>query len=139
MTKIVVNKREMPYDVNEAMKLLRTNLQFCGKDKKVIMITSTLADEGKSTVSINLCRSLAQLGSRVILVDTDMRKSVLAERFTTGRILMGALGAPLGLFRDKVLAALIGYIAKSLKKAGGVFVRVTKNSKNLKKPLKVES
>ena len=89
MTKIVVNKREMPYDVNEAMKLLRTNLQFCGKDKKVIMITSTLADEGKSTVSINLCRSLAQLGSRVILVDTDMRKSVLAERFTKEKNLPG--------------------------------------------------
>lgn len=81
MERIEINKREMPYDVNEAMKLLRTNLQFCGKDKKVIMITSTLADEGKSTVAVNLCRSLAQLGSRVILVDADMRKSVMADRF----------------------------------------------------------
>ena len=84
MQQIAINKREMPYDVNEAMKLLRTNLQFCGKDKKVIMITSTLADEGKSTVALNLCRSLAQLGSRVILLDADMRKSVLADRFNKG-------------------------------------------------------
>ena len=84
MQQIAINKREMPYDVNEAMKLLRTNLQFCGKDKKVIMITSTLADEGKSTVSLNLCRSLAQLGSRVILIDADMRKSVMADRFVKG-------------------------------------------------------
>ena len=84
MQQITINKREMPYDVNEAMKLLRTNLQFCGKDKKVIMITSTLADEGKSTVSMNLCRSLAQLGSRVILVDADMRKSVMADRYLKG-------------------------------------------------------
>lgn len=82
MQQIVVNKREMPYDVNEAMKLLRTNLQFCGKDKKVILITSTLADEGKSTVAMNLCRSLGQLGSRVILIDADMRKSVLADRYS---------------------------------------------------------
>jgi len=89
MPKLVINKREMPYDVNEAMKLLRTNLQFCGKDKKVIMITSTLADEGKSTVSMNLCRSLAQLGSRVVLLDADMRKSVLADRFTKERNLPG--------------------------------------------------
>ena len=89
MQKLVINKREMPYDVNEAMKLLRTNLQFCGKDKKVIMITSTLADEGKSTVSINLCRSLAQLGSRVILLDADMRKSVLADRYTKEKNLPG--------------------------------------------------
>ena len=84
MQQIVVNKREMPYDVNEAMKLLRTNLQFCGKDKKVILITSTLADEGKSTVAMNLCRSLGQLGSRVILIDADMRKSVLADRYSKG-------------------------------------------------------
>ncbi len=84
MQQIIINKREMPYDVNEAMKLLRTNLQFCGKDKKVIMLTSTLADEGKSTVSLNLCRSLAQLGSRVILIDADMRKSVMADRFAKG-------------------------------------------------------
>ena len=89
MPKLVINKRDMPYDVNEAMKLLRTNLQFCGKDKKVIMITSTLADEGKSTVSMNLCRSLAQLGSRVVLLDADMRKSVLADRFTKERNLPG--------------------------------------------------
>ena len=89
MPKLVINKREMPYDVNEAMKLLRTNLQFCGKDKKVIMITSNLADEGKSTVSMNLCRSLAQLGSRVVLLDADMRKSVLADRFTKERNLPG--------------------------------------------------
>ncbi len=84
MQQIAINKREMPYEVNEAMKLLRTNLQFCGKDKKVIMITSTLADEGKSTVSMNLCRSLAQLGSRVILIDADMRKSVMADRLVKG-------------------------------------------------------
>ena len=53
------------------------------------MITSTLADEGKSTVSMNLCRSLAQLGSRVVLLDADMRKSVLADRFTKERNLPG--------------------------------------------------
>jgi len=80
MQQIMLNKRELPYEVNEAMKLLRTNLQFCGKDKKVIMITSTLANEGKSTLSVNLVQSLAQLGSRVILIDADMRKSVLADR-----------------------------------------------------------
>ena len=80
MQQVALNLRELPYDVNEAMKLLRTNLQFCGKDKKVILVTSTFADEGKSTVALNLCRSLAELGSRVILLDADMRKSVMAER-----------------------------------------------------------
>ena len=84
MQQVKLNKRELPYDVNEAMKLLRTNLQFCGKDKKVILLTSTVADEGKSTVALNLCTSLAQLGSRVLLIDADMRKSVLASRAMQG-------------------------------------------------------
>ena len=38
MQQVKLNKRELPYDVNEAMKLLRTNLQFYGKDKKVILL-----------------------------------------------------------------------------------------------------
>lgn len=84
MQQVKLNKRELPYDVNEAMKLLRTNLQFYGKDKKVILLTSTVADEGKSTVSMNLCTSLAQLGSRVLLIDADMRKSVLASQALQG-------------------------------------------------------
>ena len=84
MQQVKLNKRELPYDVNEAMKLLRTNLQFCGKDKKVILLTSSVADEGKSTLSMNLCTSLAQLGSRVLLIDADMRKSVLASRSMQG-------------------------------------------------------
>ena len=89
MQQVALNLRELPYDVNEAMKLLRTNLQFCGKDKKVILVTSTFADEGKSTVALNLCRSLAELGSRVILLDADMRKSVLADRVTREKNLPG--------------------------------------------------
>ena len=84
MQQVKLNKRELPYDVNEAMKLLRTNLQFYGKDKKVILLTSTVADEGKSTVSMNLCTSLAQLGSRVLLIDADMRKSVLESTSLQG-------------------------------------------------------
>lgn len=69
----------------EAYKTLRTNLQFSGKDIRVIAITSCHENEGKTTVSLNLARSLAELGKRVLVIDADMRKSVVATRHTTAR------------------------------------------------------
>ena len=64
----------------EAYKTLRTNLQFSGKDIQVIAITSCHENEGKTTVSLNLGRSLSELGKRVLVIDADMRKSVIAGR-----------------------------------------------------------
>ena len=72
------------YEINEEMKQLRTNIQFAGADKKVILITSSAADEGKSSVALELARSMAELGKKVLLLDTDMRKSVLAEKTEAG-------------------------------------------------------
>ena len=67
----------------EAFKALRTNLQFCGKDVKVVTITSCNESEGKTTVTLQLAKSLADLGKRVLVIDADMRKSVMAGRNTT--------------------------------------------------------
>lgn len=75
--------------VQEAYKVLRTNLQFCGKDVKVIAITSTNENEGKTTVSLNLARSFAELGKKVLFIDADMRKSVVVARHTNGKDLNG--------------------------------------------------
>ena len=69
----------------EAYKTLRTNLQFCGKDIRVIAITSCHENEGKTTVSLNLAKSLAELGKRVLVIDADMRKSVMAGRHTNAK------------------------------------------------------
>lgn len=66
----------------EAYRILRTNIEFCGADTRTIAITSAGPDEGKTTISICLAASLAELGKRVLLVDTDMRKSVLASRYS---------------------------------------------------------
>lgn len=66
----------------EAYKVLRTNLQFCGKDIKVIAFTSCNESEGKTTVALNVANSFAELGKKVLLIDADMRKSVLAGRNT---------------------------------------------------------
>lgn len=64
----------------EAMKTLRTNLMFCGEEVKAIALTSYGEAEGKSTVAFQLAVSFAQAGKRVLLLDTDLRKSVLANR-----------------------------------------------------------
>lgn len=66
----------------EAYKSLRTNLMFCGRDVQIIAITSYWENEGKTTVVLNLAKSLAELGKRVLVIDADMRKSVMAGRHT---------------------------------------------------------
>ena len=78
----VINLRapELPYELNEELKLLRTNLQFCGVDKRVILVTSAFSGEGKSSITFNLGRALTELDKSVLLIDCDMRKSVLKQR-----------------------------------------------------------
>lgn len=70
------------YFINEAYNVLRTNVQFCGDDKRVICVTSVHENEGKTTISLQLAVRLANIGKKVIFVDSDMRKSVAAKRYT---------------------------------------------------------
>lgn len=65
----------------ETMNTLCTNLSYCGADIRTIMITSRYPMEGKSFISMNLMRSMARLGKRVALVDTDMRASGIRIRY----------------------------------------------------------
>lgn len=77
------------YFVREAYRVLRTNILFCGPDIKTILITSPHMNEGKTTVSLHLAASLAELGKRVLVMDTDMRKSVMAGRESNVKNVMG--------------------------------------------------
>ena len=79
MKKISLHFRELSYGYNEEIKQLRTNLLFSGSEKKVFMLTSTIEDEGKSFVSLQLARSLAALHKNVLLIDADLRKSVTSH------------------------------------------------------------
>lgn len=83
MRQTVALKRSMKddYHYNEAIKTLRTNIQFCGNGIKVIMMTSSLPDEGKSDIAFALASSLTQIGKKVLLIDADIRKSVLVSRY----------------------------------------------------------
>ena len=64
-------------------------MQFCGQDIQVIAITSCNENEGKTTVALHLARSLAELGKEVLLIDADMRKSVLAGRNSNAKDVVG--------------------------------------------------
>ncbi|MGN0335375.1 MAG: polysaccharide biosynthesis tyrosine autokinase [Lachnospiraceae bacterium] len=81
MQTITLGKVEqLDFKSAEAFKALRTNIQFSGTDVKVISVTSCLPNEGKSSVTMNLALSLAEAGKKVLFIDADMRKSVLAGR-----------------------------------------------------------
>ena len=73
---------KMNYSVKEAFKTLRTNFMFCGPDIKTVVVTSCIKNEGKSTISIELAKSLAVSEKKVLLVDSDLRKSILASKYS---------------------------------------------------------
>ena len=73
------------YFTQEAYNVLRTNIQFSGQDVKIIAVTSCGMNEGKTVVSLHMGRSLAELGKRVLVIDADMRKSVMAGRNATAK------------------------------------------------------
>lgn len=70
----VVNQPRSP--VAEAFRALRTNLEFAGVDQplRTILVTSPGPADGKTTVVTNLAASIAQSGSRVLILDSDLRR-----------------------------------------------------------------
>jgi len=72
---------ERDFHTAESVRQLRTNLQFMDVDNppRIIVVTSSLPGDGKSTVSIKLAEAIAESGQPVILVDADLRRPSLAE------------------------------------------------------------
>lgn len=77
MERIDFKLDEYSYAMNEEIKTFRTNIQFAGKDKQVILVTSCIQGEGKSGTSFKLARSLTELKNKVLLIDADLRASVM--------------------------------------------------------------
>lgn len=89
MKQIEILFKNNSYFTREAFKSLRTNISFCGSDNKVICLTSCEQNEGKSTISLELSKSLSELNKRVLLVDADLRKSVMLSKNTNESSLGG--------------------------------------------------
>lgn len=79
------------YRTREAYKTLRTNIELCGSDIRTIVITSCTPNEGKTSVAVELARAFAEAGKQVVLVDADLRKSVLVGRYKTGTVHHGLI------------------------------------------------
>ena len=79
--RILCCQQSAPFQFVEAYKSLRTNLEFLSATSncKTILITSSVPEEGKSNVAINLAITLAASNKRVVLVDCDMRKSAISR------------------------------------------------------------
>lgn len=71
----------LDYASTEAINTLATNVTFSGSQYKSIMLTSCTSNEGKSYVAFNLVRALGNMGYATLLVDADLRKSVLFSRY----------------------------------------------------------
>ncbi len=74
---------KVPFFVVESYKSIRTNITFALStyEKKILAISSANPNEGKSTTAANIAIAAAQGGSRVLLIDADMRKSVQHKIF----------------------------------------------------------
>ena len=72
---------DAPFQFVEAYKSLRTNLEFLSSagNCKTILITSSVPEEGKSNVALNLAMTLTASGNRVVLVDCDLRKATISR------------------------------------------------------------
>ena len=68
---------------SEAFRMLRENLRYLAidRDLRKIVVTSAVPEEGKSTVAACLAMAFAGAGKRTLLVEADLRKRVLADRF----------------------------------------------------------
>ena len=72
---------KMDFQGAEALNSICTNLSFVGRNMKRFLVTSCTENEGKSSLVMHIMQNLAQRNKRVVMVDCDLRKSVLLAHF----------------------------------------------------------
>lgn len=78
---IMTDPKRNDYLYEEAIKTLRTNIQFIGTAVKSIVVTSCYPNEGKSDVVFQLALEIGKMGKKVLILDADIRKSSYIGRF----------------------------------------------------------
>lgn len=95
---------------DEAIRTLRTNILFSDIDQKMkkLVVTSSVPDEGKSTIAIELSRSLAQNGLNVIILGCDLRNPSLGDyldnsvNFGVTNVLMRKMDLEEAIIKDDI-------------------------------------
>lgn len=78
---MMTDPKKSDYFYQEAIKTLRTNIQFTGVDVKSIVFTSCYPNEGKSDIVFQLAQEIGKIGKRVLIIDADIRKSSYISRY----------------------------------------------------------
>lgn len=86
---ITQKKLEIVKKAEEYYNALRTNIQLSGDNLKVISITSVKPGEGKSTTSTNIAWAFAHAGYKTLLIDADIRNSVMSGVFRSSEKITG--------------------------------------------------
>ena len=81
--------KKSDYFYEEAIKTLRTNIQFSSKKVKVVLLTSCYPNEGKSDIAFSLSLEMGKAGKRVLLMDADIRKSNFIKRYSVNQTIQG--------------------------------------------------
>lgn len=90
MEKVTINAEvDMSRQEREIFRTLRTNIEFTGVENRIIAVTSCMPNDGKSTVAFNMACIFAESGKKTLLVDADLRKSVLLKRLRLNESMKG--------------------------------------------------
>lgn len=85
MLELIRKKSQIVKKTEEYFNSIRTNIQFSNEDFKVLTVTSVQSGEGKSTTSISLAISFANIGLKTLLIDADTRNSVMSDTFKSSQ------------------------------------------------------
>ncbi len=77
----IENTPDLPYAVEEAINRLRINIGFMGSDVRKIMMVSSVQNEGKSFLTFQVWKQMAESGVKSLLIDADLRKSIMVDKY----------------------------------------------------------
>lgn len=77
---VIHSIKELDYMGTEALNTICSNLSFAGRNLKRIVFTSCSSSEGKSFLTMQIANALAKRGKRVVLIDVDIRRSMMVSR-----------------------------------------------------------
>ena len=100
---------EKNFYYKEAVKTLRTNIQFTGKEIKAILFTSCYPNEGKTDIVFQLAVEMGKAGRKTVIVDADIRKSGFIKRYNTSREVPGLSEYLSGQAEKKDIICSTGY------------------------------
>ncbi len=127
-TDIIITNPLIGNDFLESLRLLRTSVQKCIKDDtKVIVITGTVPNEGKSVVTANLASIFAKNESRILVVDCDLRDSGIEE-------LIGAFDQ-----KNSVIKSTDVYEIRHIKDLEFDFLSFTNGERNLQSIIRTDN